>query len=377
MLTLQNKQTQLDEILNEMAEEVQLDNTRYDRMIQSYNAVKLWIEEDEKFFKPYKYDVYPHGSVRISTTVRPIGKDEFDLDIAIHLKTNWAIHTPQKIYDELKRRLLESGTYKDKIELKNRCIRINYAGDYHMDILPGIQESETDQNKIKVPDRERGRWVSSNPRGYGDWFMAKNNLVKESLLEKAMRAEKLPADDFKSKKPLQRSVQLIKRYRDIYFQKDDTYKTSSIVLTTIAGQFYNGEDSIFNAVDGIITNIQNKISTAPSRIKVLNPVNEQEDFTDKWDAEPKYYEAFKNFCRHLYSEWQELKKEHGVINEGRIFKGLFGDDLFIRAQENQTKLMERLRNDKSLAIDRNTRTLSTLGALGSVSMKSSNTFFGK
>ncbi len=71
-----------------------------------------------------------------------------------------------------------------KIEAKNRCIRLVYAGDFHMDILPGVQESVFDQNKIKVPDCELGNWVSSNPLGYGDWFMSKVNLVKESLLEK-------------------------------------------------------------------------------------------------------------------------------------------------------------------------------------------------
>ena len=191
MITLENKATQIDDLLDKMAEEVQLDSTRYERMKSSYEAVKNWIEDDEIFFKPYKYDLYSHGSVRILTTVKPIGKDEFDLDIAIHLQNNTP-HTPQRIYNELKRRLEESKIYKPMIELKNRCIRLVYAGDFHMDILPGIQENAIDQNKLKVPDRGLGDWVSSNPRGYADWFIAKANLVKESLLEKALRAEKLP-----------------------------------------------------------------------------------------------------------------------------------------------------------------------------------------
>ncbi len=158
-----------------------------------------------------------------------------------------------------------------------------------MDILPGVQENVFDQNKIKVPDRELGDWVSSNPRGYANWFIGKANLVKESLLEKSMRAEKLPADNFKHKKPLQRAVQLIKRYRDLYFQKDDAYKTSSIILTTITGQFYQGEESIFDTVDNIITVIRTKVNQPMGRLKILNPVNSAEDFTDKWDSEPEYY----------------------------------------------------------------------------------------
>ena len=102
MIRLENKATQLDDLLDKMAEAVQLDDTRYDRMKTSYESVKSWIEDDEIFFKPYNYDVYPHGSVRILTTVKPIGKDEFDLDIAIHLKSTTP-HTPHRIYAELKR----------------------------------------------------------------------------------------------------------------------------------------------------------------------------------------------------------------------------------------------------------------------------------
>jgi hypothetical protein len=245
-----------------------------------------------------------------------------------------------------------------------------------MDILPGIQENAFDQNKIKVPDRELGDWVSSNPRGYGDWFIAKANLIKESLLEKALRAEKLPADNFKHKKPLQRAVQLIKRYRDIYFQKDDTYKTSSIILTTIAGQFYQGEESIFDTVDNIITAIRTKVNQPLGRLKILNPVNAEEDFSDKWDNEPEYYEAFKKFVSHLYNEWQKLKMQHGVPEEGTIMKGLFGDDIFKRAQVSQSKVMDELRKSKLLGTSRNTGILSSASSVGAAAIKT-NTFFGE
>jgi len=201
-------------------------------------------------------------------------------------------------------------------------------------------------------------------------------MVRESLLEKAMRAENLPADNFNHKKPLQRAVQLIKRYRDVYFQKDDTYKTSSIILTTLAGQLYNGEESIFATVENIITTIRSQVTMAGTRrIKVLNPVNVQEDFTDKWDAEPKYYTAFKNFCEHLYNEWQLLKKRQGVLNEGRVLGDLFGSDILIKAQTAQTLLLEKQRNAQQLGMDRKTGILGKVAA-GTTVVKP-NTFFGQ
>ncbi|MCK9220678.1 MAG: nucleotidyltransferase [Bacteroidales bacterium] len=374
MLTIENKYTQIDDLLDKMAEEIQLDSTRYERMKTSYEAVKNWIEGDELFFHPYRYDVYPHGSVRILTTVKPIGKDEFDLDIVIHLKSTTP-HTPQRIYAELKRRIGENEKYRGMMELKNRCIRLNYAGDFHMDILPGIQESEYDQNRIKVPDRELGNWVSSNPRGYAEWFFGQANMVKVSLLEKAFSAEKLPIDNFKNKKPLQRAVQLIKRYRDIYFIKDDTYKTSSIILTTIAGVFYSGEESIFETIDKIITTIRAKVNEPIVRLKIVNPVNPNEDFTDKWDTEPEYYTEFKKFAIHLYNEWQKLKNELGVLEEGDIMKGLFGNETFVKAQTNQTLFLEGLRKQRDLGINRVSGTLTNLGSIGASTIKS-NTFYG-
>lgn len=374
MILLNNKAALLDDLLDKMAEEVQLDSTRYQRMISAYESVKNWIESDKKFFKPFNYDLYPHGSVRILTSIKPIGRDEFDLDIAVHLKSH-VFHTPQKIYSELKRCMSEYATRHGlKLEVKKRCVRLNYAGDFHMDILPGVQETVYDNNKIKVPDRELGDWVSSNPRGYADWFMGKVNLVKESLLEKALRAENLPTDDFKNKKPLQRAVQLIKRYRDIYFQNDDTYKTSSIILTTIAAHTYNGEESIFDSIDNIVNKILSSINTSSGRLKILNPMNHEEDFTDKWDSEPEYYFAFKRFVAHLFDEWQKLKKQNGVIEEGNTLKGLFGNDILMKAHARQTKTIESYRNDNRLRMSNSTGILTSVAA-GSSKIKL-NTFFG-
>lgn len=376
MIYLNNRKAQIDDILDRMAESLQLGDSRYDRMKQHYEAIKSWIEKDEKFFKPFAYELYPHGSVRILTTVKPIAKDEFDLDIALHIKTSHTAHAPERIYQELRRRLIEHETYKGMIELKKRCIRLNYSGDFHMDILSGIQEFDWDDDRLCVPDHDLGRWVSSNPRGFAKWFIVKANSVKVSLLEKALRAENIPTDNFRYKKPLQRGVQLIKRYRDIYFQNDDTYKTSSIILTTIAGLYYNGEESIFDTVENIVNQTRQNVNYLPSRLKILNPVNLQEDFTDKWDAEPQYYEAFKAFIIHLYDEWQELKKQHGVITESRILKGLFGDDLFINAQREQTSLLEGYRKVQNLGVNRDTGNIVKASAVGTAIVKS-NAFFGE
>lgn len=377
MIQFRDSKVQMDDLLDKMAASIQLDTTRRERMETSYNGVKDWIEKDEGFFKGVFFHIYPQGSVRIGTAIKPLSSDEFDLDIVIHLVSNRENITPDQLYKELQRRLLANGTYEKMLELKNRCVRLNYAGDFHMDILPGIQENRYDENKIVIPDKELGQWVSSNPKGYSEWFINKANSIKQSILEKALMAEKLPIDDYKDKKPLQRAVQLIKRYRDEYF-KDKEYATSSIILTTIAGHSYNGEDSIFDTIDGIIFRIQTQITQVPAsgRIKVLNPVNPDEDFTDKWDGEPSYYSAFIAFTKHLYKEWQILKNENGVITEARIMKGLFGEALYDSSVKLQAEQIEKARRSNTLGLEKRSGLLTTAGLLGSATVKA-NTFFGE
>lgn len=245
-----------------------------------------------------------------------------------------------------------------------------------MDILPGCQQIITDGNIIMIPDRELKDWLISNPRGYGDWFIQKANSVQQTLLEKAYAAENLPADEYASKKPLQRAVQIIKRFRDLHFEKSKEYSTPSIVLTTIAGEYYRGEDSIFTTIDSIVSQINQRICINPkNRIKVTNPVNPNEDFTDKWEHEPNYYNSFSKFIISLNSNWQNLKKEHGIIEESNILKSIIGDDLYRESLKDQSLLVENYRKKGKLF----TSTVS--GALTTEKNSSKpiqkNTFFGE
>lgn len=380
MIQLDDKKTQLDDLLARIAEGIQLDVTRKQRMESAYQAIQELLEADEGFFKNIKFEIYPQGSVRIGTTVKPTAKNEFDLDIVIHIVVDWKRYTPQQIYNELKRVLMNNSTYKEKVELKNRCIRLNYAGDFHMDILPGCQESAYDSNKLVIPDRELGSWASSNPRGYADWFTERAETVRMSLLEKAFSAQGLPADDFAKKKPLQRAVQLIKMYRDQYFQDNQDMATSSVILTTIAGRFYDGEDSIYDTIDNIIQRIKSELEKQVGyydRLVIFNPVNGEEDFTDKWarDKEPELYDHFKKFIFHLDAQWQTLKEENGVLEEGRILTKLFGESAFQKGQKSQVDYLEKARKSRTLGMTKKTGTLTTASVAGAKTI-AGNTFFG-
>ncbi|MBS1572177.1 MAG: nucleotidyltransferase [Bacteroidetes bacterium] len=348
-----NYALQREELLARIAQSLQLDESRKERMESAYRSVSTVIDSDQGFFKDIDVDVYPQGSVASGTTTKPLTGSEFDLDIVVHIKSVYSKYTPNQIYNELIKVLEIDDRYKDKIVKKKRCVRLKYANDFHMDIMPGCIKLVVGDNNIKVPDRELKNWVDSNPKGFVDWFLSKaKTLNKLSLLEEYRRylvnlkaeVQDLPNDDFYKKTPLQRAVQLIKRYRDIYFEKDDTYATTSIVLTTLMGQFYAGENTIYYTLENIVTKITSGYQSAlmsGTRFKVFNPTNPNEDFTDKWTD--KHYENFYSFIMDFHKRWDSIK--NSFETGGNDYIRLFGEGVYKQSLQEQVTKMSKYSSD--------------------------------
>lgn len=344
---------QREELLARISESLQLDDTRRRKMEEAYGAISTILNDEKGFFKGAVIDVYPQGSVAIGTTSKPLRDNEFDLDIVVQINKLYSEFTSAEIYNELVRILSGNDRYKDKIEKKKRCIRLNYAGDFHMDILPGCLIFPSDNNNINIPDRELKTWAKSNPKGFAAYFLERANSVKASLLTRyynqlvQLKAEiqDLPKDSFYKKTPLQRSVQLSKRYRDLYFEDKPKYATSSIVLTTLMMQFYQGEETIYYTIDNVLNKI--KLSFDESikqgkKFQVLNPVNNNENFTDSWDD--KHYDEFYQFIADFHQRWQEMK--NGFEKSGKDYIKLFGEGIYKQSLQDQVRQMGRFSTDE-------------------------------
>jgi hypothetical protein len=367
---------QLDDLLNRIAEKLQLDDTRRTSAERSYNAVSEWIEADSGFFKDMPFDIYPQGSYRIGTNVKPLQGEEFDLDIVIHMTIPYDKFDPLKVLNELERRLREHGQYKTMLKRKNRCIRIVYANLFHIDILPGFQESALDQTRIVVPDRSLKDWTPSNPKGYADWFESKYIRQEQLLLEKALRAEDLPEQiPYHLMQPLQRAIQLIKRYRDVYFKYKPELATSSIILTTIAGLFYNGEQSEYEAIRGII----NKANDAAIRLngqvlRIVNPANASEVFSDKWVEEPELYYSFIRFMADFKKLWDNIESTKGIHSTVDILKEMFGETTSTSSLVEQSDYIMKARSSNQLGVAKTSGLITGVSA-GSTIVKPNN-FYG-
>src|SRR5690606_2212692 len=159
-----------EELLALAAANLELDETRKKQMISAYEAVNKVFDDNEEFIKNYTVNVYAQVSLILGTTIKPLPGKEFDLDNVLKVDDSYLNHTPKEIYDEVYRVLSEHGTYEPLLQKKNRCIRINYNSDFHMDILPGCKIT-SDNSRVRSEENTSE-------------LQSRENLVCRLLLEK-------------------------------------------------------------------------------------------------------------------------------------------------------------------------------------------------
>ncbi|NQT78290.1 MAG: nucleotidyltransferase [Bacteroidetes bacterium] len=356
MLTIEQK-SQFCDILEELGKSLDITENEYNTAVESYQAVGEQLTKENSELIPYAPEVIPQGSFMLGTMVRPINdRDDLDIDLVCQLtnkKHDWTQYDlKQKVGDQLQ----ANATYAKMIKVPEgrRCWTLVYADDsnYHMDILPSIVDTgyriilekafadaeftNTNELAIRITDRKQSEyktdtnhhnWLKSNPFGYGKWFFSQAVLPTRKLFsinESIQRVPKYQHD----KLPLQRVVQILKRHRDMMFEGDDN-KPISIIITTLAAKAYQKETDIVDALVGIIDRMHLFIDEkySPKHGKTIkwveNPVNNEENFADKWVENKTKQDNFYDWLGKIKEDLSYLNTKS--INENyETLKSSFG-----------------------------------------------------
>ena len=227
--------------------------------------------------------VYPQGSFRYGTVNRPLLKsEEYDLDLVCEVVLSKSFVSQKQVKnlvgDEIKA-YAEAHGFHDPAKEKNRCWRLNYADDisFHMDILPSIPEDQAfiarleqlgvphdlAKTAVAITDKRHPKyavidpdWPRSNPGGFAGWFEDRMRKVAQAramqlVMERAYASvDEVPSYEWKT--PLQRSIQLLKRHRDVMFKDNRDLRPISMIITTLAAHAYEGETNLHDALSHII-----------------------------------------------------------------------------------------------------------------------------
>ncbi len=319
-----------DKLLLGICDKLQLQPHLYKLAEKRYGVIADIIQEDDAFSN-IELRIYPHGSFKLKTTVRPIGRNEYDLDFVAEIPVNSDM-TPRQLYNHIYRILSTDKNHSDMIEKKTRCIRVNYANDFHIDIMPG-QAVDRISNEIIVPDRELKGWYHhSNPIGYADWFedQARTKIL-HAVYESGQICESTELIDNQEivahLEPLRRAVQLIKRYRDLYCEKNNTEPVRSIVLCTLMGKISSQYSTELDIMSDFCTYVNKLIINADGiPFEVNNPVVD-EVLTEKWEENPRNYIDFVDMMQKFTKDIAKLKAVKNNIEIITQVQSMFGEKI--------------------------------------------------
>jgi len=408
---MSEKEKELNEILEELATNLDITETEDAAIRESYNAVGEFLAKEGTLLDKYDVEIFPQGSFNLGTIIRPVKEgDDLDIDLVCELKSKEPNWTQYDVKQQVGNRLKESKRYKELLDEEGRrCWTLLYRDNaptttqkYHMDILPSVvnqdytkivremfsarelSEADYDKAAIRITDRESKdykispiteTWLKSNPFGYARWFELQQQKGGGLLRMFASEDVKpLPAKK-KEKTTLQRVVQLLKRHRDIHYAGDDD-KPISIIITTLAARAYDGEKDLTTAFRNVATKMRNHIETRIENGKeikwVPNPVNKQENFADKWPESPRKQRLFYEWLDELEVNICNIESSNDRLLLERHISDSFGKDM---SQKTFSALAKRKLKERKLG---NLRMSSSgvLSTVGTTAVAAGHNFFG-
>jgi hypothetical protein len=377
-------------VLEQLCEELELSNSQYALAKERYEGVGQWLAAaDSPLLQTI--EIYLQGSTALGTTVKPIKQNEHDVDLVCHLPDLGLWLPPSSAKKLIGDRLRANGHYVKLLEEKDRCWRLNYVNEFHLDITPSIINPACATGGELVPDKALKEWKSSNPRGYKALFEYRARLAPriravESFVAKDSRANVEPYPrPVAFKGVLRRSVQLAKRHRDIQFTDfDPRLAPLSVIITTLISRSYQYcvqniiYDSELDLLADIIRHMPDFIESSfvggTQRWFVWNETTSGENFAEKWNSEPDRAEAFFAWHAGMMSDVEGFAEVQGLDQLTRRLSGNFGSAPVNKAMDSIFGRISGARSAGRLSVAPGIGL--TVGNLPNSTAVRTNTFFG-
>lgn len=297
---------------NFLENEVQLNKTRKNNLDSHIEALETVIKNCENL--EYKGKEI-QGSWSHGTIIKPVAEnDEYDADVMITIEKKNKFE-PKDYLIELSRIFKGKDLYKEKTTLKTRCVRITYAGDCHVDLVPRIKKD----NKWYIFNRQDNVKEITNPEELTEWIDEKDTLANYNM---------------------KKVIMLIKYLRDY----KNTFSIKSVLLNTIIGNLINNNSAekyvdVPTALKNIMEDLDNYLQQHEVMPVIHNPKCYEETFDRNWnqDLYNNFRNAIHNYSKKIKSAYDEIDKEKSI----QAWKEVFGEEF----GRYDSKMKEEIKRD--------------------------------
>ena len=290
---------------------IDIPRSLYEKAVARHKSLGDWLCRPQSRVAAFTPHVSPQGSFRLGTVNRPLLEGEvYDLDNVTVLripKTALTQRQLKHLYGLEIKAYAEAHGIKAPVEEKDRCWRLVYADEvsFHLDTLPSVPEDRIvvqalvnrgvpqhiAERAIAITDRRHPQYdeitnslLSSNPRGFATLFVERARPYALARLRELVASRRYATVDdvppYEWKTPLQRSIQFLKRHRDVMFSENPDVKPISMIISNLAMQAYDGESDTLSALRDIVRKMPDYVRA--TRPRVPNPADPAEDYADKW-----------------------------------------------------------------------------------------------
>ena len=281
-----------------LRDEVNLNQGRLHRLQVSVREVNRYLKRNLRGYQR----IDRQGSYGMDTLIRPVNEDdEYDADIQVVMSPSpdWKA---KDYLDALRDTLAENHNLADKIKIGTRCVTLDYAGDFHLDMVPRV----TQQGGHFICNRENNCFEKTDGTGYRNWFSDQSRITRVNL---------------------KRAVRLLKFVRD----RQNNYVAKSILLTTMAGKAIHPSDrgeeavrTVANTLTTILTRMDRYLQRHEAMPEIRNPALASENFNRHWTQDRYVY-----FRERIHSHAQialEALQSPSIEESIRMWRRLLGDD---------------------------------------------------
>ena len=265
---------------------ISVDQPKLNRIKSAHSTLRRALETDAHA-GPALLETFLQGSYVHGTAIRPLGGSaDYDVDVCCLLDlTQVPIQTeePKPLVRWLARRLRRVERYRGNVSTRSRCIRIDFPGDFHMDVVPMVEgrnhgsvefpgtystgvvlyagDRRLNNGNLLAPNAAVNTWEATNPKGLKEWYRQQNQSTNGRFT---------------------RVARMLKHWRNQAF--DATVRPPSVGFEVMmASSWPHFARSDARAVSGVLRQISTSFSF--TRPTAPNPSLRSEDLLRDWSRD--------------------------------------------------------------------------------------------